>query len=239
MGAKALAEHVWTTRGSARPARRPHPTKRYRLSVTRWARLLKANFRAIGPSHWHGRGCRAAASRLASRSGAKRDAMALWCHATQHDMRAGGGCNRSSWHPWPTLAQSEPTRMASASQLRTLNRLRAEALGDLAIGIDAGEIDGPVWSVSDRGTAGAFRSSRADSGPQALPPARATVPPWLPAKSAHVSNLFACCALGPPARAAPCSCHHEACSARSAWPHPGKACPSVYAGRHIARRRLP
>ena len=47
--------------------------------------------------------------------------------------------------------------MASASQLRTLNRLRAEALGDLAIGIDAslsGQIDGPVWSVSDHGTAG-------------------------------------------------------------------------------------
>ena len=44
-------------------------------------------------------------------------------------------------------------RMASASQLRTLNRLRAEALGDLAIGIDAslsGQMDGPVWSVSDR-----------------------------------------------------------------------------------------
>jgi hypothetical protein len=37
--------------------------------------------------------------------------------------------------------------MASASQLRTLNRLRAEALGDFAIGIDAnlsGQIDGPV-----------------------------------------------------------------------------------------------
>jgi hypothetical protein len=44
--------------------------------------------------------------------------------------------------------------MASASQLRTLNRLRAEALGDLATGIDAGEIDGPVWSVSDRGPRG-------------------------------------------------------------------------------------
>jgi hypothetical protein len=39
--------------------------------------------------------------------------------------------------------------------------------------------------------------------------------------------LLACCALGPPACAAPCSCHREACSARSAWPHPGKACPSV------------
>jgi hypothetical protein len=60
------------------------------------------------------------------------------------------------------------------------------------------------------------RSSRADSGPQALPPAGATVPPWLPVKSARVFNLPACCALGPPACAAPCSCHHEACSARSA-----------------------
>ena len=84
--------------------------------------------------------------------------------------------------------------------------------------MDAGEIDGPVWSVSDRGTAGGLRSSRADSGPQVLPPARVTVPPWPPAKSARVSNLLACCALGPPACAAPCSCHHEACSARSAWP---------------------
>ncbi len=60
-----------------------------------------------------------------------------------------------------TLAQSEPTRRASAGgQLRALNPLRAaEALGDLAIGFDAslsGEIDGPVRSVSDRRTAGAL-----------------------------------------------------------------------------------
>jgi hypothetical protein len=41
-------------------------------------------------------------------------------------------------------------------------------------GIDAAEIDGPVWSVSDPGTGGAFRSSRTDGGPQVLPPARAT-----------------------------------------------------------------
>ena len=56
------------------------------------------------------------------------------------------------------LARSEPTRTASAGgQLRALNRLRAEALGDLVIGFDAslsGEIDGPVRSVSDRRTAG-------------------------------------------------------------------------------------
>jgi hypothetical protein len=60
---------------------------------------------------------------------------------------------------------------------------------------------------------GGLRSSRADRGAQVLPPAGATVPPWLPAKSARVSNLPACCALGPPACAGPCSCHHEACSA--------------------------
>ena len=67
-----------------------------------------------------------------------------------------------------TLAGSEPTRMASAGrQVRALNRLHAEALGDLAIGIDdslSGEIDGPVRSESDRGTTGAFRSSRTDRG---------------------------------------------------------------------------
>ena len=56
-------------------------------------------------------------------------------------------------------------------RIRTLNPLRAEALRDLAIGIDAGEIDDPVWSVSDRGTVGAFRSSRTDRGAQVLPPA--------------------------------------------------------------------
>ena len=59
----------------------------------------------------------------------------------------------SSRYPRPTLARSEPTRTASAGgQLRTLNRLGAEALADLAVGIDAG----PVWSVSDRRTAGAL-----------------------------------------------------------------------------------
>jgi hypothetical protein len=49
--------------------------------------------------------------------------------------------------------------MASARQLRTLNRLRARALGNLAIGIDAslsGEIDGPVCSVSIAGPRGAL-----------------------------------------------------------------------------------
>ena len=43
---------------------------------------------------------------------------------------------------------------------------------DLAIGIDAGEIDGPVWSVSDRATAGAFRSSRAADRKYCRPHAR-------------------------------------------------------------------
>ena len=36
------------------------------------------------------------------------------------------------------------------------HNFRPEALGDLGIGSDAGEINGPVWSVSDRGTAGAL-----------------------------------------------------------------------------------
>ena len=44
-------------------------------------------------------------------------------------------------------------------RIRTLNPLRAEALRDLAIGIDAslsGEIDGPVCSVSIAGPRGAL-----------------------------------------------------------------------------------
>ena len=44
----------------------------------------------------------------------------------------------------------------AGGQLPALNRLRAEALATLPLGIDAGEIDGPVWSVSGRGTAGAL-----------------------------------------------------------------------------------
>ena len=55
--------------------------------------------------------------------------------------------------------------MATLEAMSSHHNFRPEALGDLAIGSDAGEIDGPVWSVSDRGTAGAFRSSRADGGP--------------------------------------------------------------------------
>src|SRR5262249_41308428 len=53
--------------------------------------------------------------------------------------------------PWPEV--SRPVWASAGGQLRALNRLRAEALGDLAIGIDAGETDGPI---SDRGTAGAL-----------------------------------------------------------------------------------
>jgi hypothetical protein len=68
--------------------------------------------------------------------------------------------------------------MASAGgQLRVLNRLRAEALGDLAIGIDAslsGEIDGPVCSVSIAGPRGpldrvAQIADRKHCRPQARP----------------------------------------------------------------------
>jgi hypothetical protein len=57
--------------------------------------------------------------------------------------------------PWPTPVRSEPTRMASArGQLRSPEPPARASPRDLATGIDAGEIDGPVWSVSDRGTAG-------------------------------------------------------------------------------------
>jgi hypothetical protein len=40
-----------------------------------------------------------------------------------------------------------------------------------------------------------------------VPPAGATVPPSLLAKSTRASNLPACCALAPAASAAQCSCH--------------------------------
>jgi hypothetical protein len=103
----------------------------------------------------------------------------------------------------------------------------------------SGEIDGPVWSVSDRGTAGAFRSSGADRGAQVLPPAGATVPPWLPGKSARVSNLRACCARGPPACAAPCSCRREPCNGRSAWLPLGRACLSAWIEHRSGEQRSP
>ena len=41
--------------------------------------------------------------------------------------------------------------MATLEAMSSHHNFRPEALGDLAIGSDAGEIDGPVWSVSDRG----------------------------------------------------------------------------------------
>jgi hypothetical protein len=69
--------------------------------------------------------------------------------------------------PWPEV------RASGGGQLRTLNRLRA------------------VWSVSDRGTAGAF--------------SREKCPCFQFARLLRSR---------PPACAAPCSCHHEACSAR-------------------------
>jgi hypothetical protein len=46
--------------------------------------------------------------------------------------------------------------MATLEAMSSHHNFSPEALGDLAIGSDAGEIDGPVWSVSDRGTAGAL-----------------------------------------------------------------------------------
>src|SRR5215472_16814876 len=55
----------------------------------------------------------------------------------------------------------------------------------------------------------------------------------------RVSNLPACCALGPPACAAPCSCHHEACSARSAWLPLGRACLSAWIEHRSGEQRSP
>ena len=82
----------------------------------------------------------------------------------------------------------------------------------------------PSWIPSRTPRGG----SRADSGPQVLPPARATVPPSLRESSSRVSSLLACYALGPLAPRGQYSCHHEACSARSAWPRPGRACLSAW-----------
>ena len=71
----------------------------------------------------------------------------------------------------------------------------------------------------------------ADSGAQVLPPARATVPLWLPSKSARVSSLLACYALGPPACVVPCSCRR--------WLPLGRACLSVWIEHRSGERRSP
>jgi|SRR5262245_35640932 len=84
-----------------------------------------------------------------------------------------------------------------------------------------------------------LRSSHADSGAQTLPPARATVPSWLRESSSRVSSLLACYALGPPACAARCSCHREACSARSAWLLLGRACLSAWIEHRSGEQRSP
>jgi hypothetical protein len=84
-----------------------------------------------------------------------------------------------------------------------------------------------------------IRLSCADSGAQVLQPARATVPPWLHAKSARASSLLACYAPGPPASAAPYFCHREACTGRSAWPPRGMAGPSAWIEHRSGERRSP
>ena len=76
----------------------------------------------------------------------------------------------------PGLKRADSSGL-TGGQLRALNRLRAEALGDLAIGIDAslsGEIDGPVCSVSIAGPRGpldrvAQIADRKHCRPQARP----------------------------------------------------------------------
>ena len=86
---------------------------------------------------------------------------------------------------------------------------------------------------------GGLRSSRTDRGAQVLPPAGATVPPWLPAKSARASNLPACCALEPLASAAQYSCRREPCTGHSAWLPLGKACLSAWIEHGSEEQRSP
>ena len=59
----------------------------------------------------------------------------------------------SSWYPWPTLARSEPTRTASAGGQLPEPAARGSPR-DLAIGIDAGEIDGPCRPYPTAGPRG-------------------------------------------------------------------------------------
>jgi hypothetical protein len=102
-----------------------------------------------GQAHW-------TASYLSEASGpnsranrGRRDALCRR-HSTRH-RPAHSSQNLVTLHRVDT--RRAVLRPAEASQLRALNRLHAEAR-DLAIGIDAGEIDGPVWSVSIAGPRG-------------------------------------------------------------------------------------
>src|SRR5262249_29943813 len=79
----------------------------------------------------------------------------------------------------------------------------------------------------------------ADSGAQALRPARATVPPSLRESSSRASSLLACYALGPPASAAQYSCRREPCTGRSAWLPLGRACLSAWIEPRSGEQRSP
>jgi hypothetical protein len=69
----------------------------------------------------------------------------------------------------PSPEVSRPVWPQRAGQLNSPEPPARGALATLPLGIGAGEVDAPVWSVSDRGTGG-LRSSRADT--------RTPVPPW-------------------------------------------------------------
>jgi hypothetical protein len=103
--------------------------------------------------------------------------------------------------------QAPPTNKFIRSWRVIIIRSKGEYLG--SVGAPDRERAEAVAIKESPGRAGARSLGRKK---RQLPPAGATVPPWLPAKSARVSNLLACCALGPPSCAAPCSCHHEAWS---------------------------
>jgi len=105
--------------------------------------------------------------------------------------KSGPRSHRRCWPARPDLCERWPSRLVAAAaedrlSFRTTRRSRPPRLPN-------NPAAGPR----------AFRSSRTDRGAQVLPPAGATVPPWLPAKSARLSSLLACCALSALRRARP------------------------------------
>ena len=115
-----------------------------------------------------------------------------------------------------SMGSSPEPAVPAYSRLRMLWK-RPKVLG---IGLNRPESSGrptaSVYRASQRPRDdGGLRSSRTARGAQVLPPAGATVPPWLRESSSRVSSLLACYALGPPT--AQYSCHRG--------PSAGLACP--------------
>jgi hypothetical protein len=97
--------------------------------------------------------------------------------------------HRSSWYPQQPWSEVSRTRMASRESPQDPEPPARGSPRDLAIGIDASEIDGPVWAEPrDRG---GLRSSRADSGALAL--AKRHSPRSSSRSSSATSNLVPSC----------------------------------------------